>query len=302
VIAWLASFAFAGVPLVHDGGDVAALTAAVAQKTGLPAAELTPVALDTLLAAPPQVLGAASLRRSAQQPSTVSALQAEIGRARAARTSGDDAAALDHLDLAVALAGCLPSIVAPAELAEAFLLRAAVAAAKGDRAAEESELRTALALDPDAVWPEGDPVLAAVRADPARASLSVLPPPLASGPWIDGHAVAATQALSPGLHLAQYTGNSGIRSGWLTIGGDARLVLAGSYRRPILEQLAQPEGRDAVAALLAAAIPDLTAAYVAHAGGLWLITAEDGALTIAELVPMPPPAPVAAPVPARKKR
>jgi hypothetical protein len=302
-----ATFASAGVPVLHDGADVAAITEGVAARTGLPASQLDPVALDTLLATPPQVLGAASLRRCAREPSAPSAVEAEFGRAEAAYSASDDGAAMDHLDLALALAGCLPSIVEPAILARVFLLRGAVASEQGDVATASHELRSAVALVPDVAWPmgwgpEGAALLAAEQADLSTYSLSVVPPPATSGPWIDGRAVASTQPLGAGLHLAQYAGTSGIRSAWLTVGGDARFVLPGSFRRPVLELMVDPAGRAAVEALLEATIPEFQAAYVAHGGGLWLVTREPAGLVTAELVPIVPPAPELPVSTPRKKR
>jgi hypothetical protein len=307
VIALFASFALAGVPVVYDGGDPTAIVAAVAEKTGLPASQLTPVALDALLAAPPQVLGAASLRRCAREPVVPSAVQAELGRALAAWSANDEASAMDHLDLTLALAGCLSTIVDPAVLSQVFLLRGAVAVSRADPAAAKVELRSALALEPNAVWPptwgpDGASLLAEVQADPTRFTLATIPPPAASGPWIDGAAAPAAISLAPGLHLAQYAGSSGIRSGWLTVGGNARLVIPGGYRRPVLAQMATAPGQSSVGALVEATLPDLQAAYVADGGGIWLITIDETGLSTTELVPLPPPPATIAPEPTRGKR
>ena len=62
-------------------------------------------------------------------------------------------------------------------------------------------------------------------------------------------------ALSPGLHLAQHQSPRGLQTAWVVVGGDATLVVPQSFRRPILERMADPETRPEVEALLAAALP-----------------------------------------------
>jgi hypothetical protein len=60
----------------------------------------------------------------------------------------------------------------------------------------------------------------------------------------------------------------------------------------VLEQMVDPAGQAAVAALVAATAPSLTkfsAGYVTWGGGLWLVTAGDEGLSVSEIVPPPPP-------------
>ena len=299
---WLASAAWAGVPVIHDGA-AEIVVADVAARTGLPASQLTSVPLETVLAGPPVALGQATLRRCAGAPVAMSAVELELGRAQAAWSGGDDAGALDHLDLAVALAGCLSELVDTRSVSRGFMLRGALSA---DPEVAGGEMRTALALAPAAEWPVGYPaeasaILEVQRAVPPSATLDVAPASGASGPWLDGRPAseAGTWTLTPGLHLAQYTTPAGIRSAWLVLAGDSTLVLPGSFRRPILAHVGTPTERP-VLALLAAASPGADAAYVADGGGLWLVTREDAGWVASELVPRTVVAPE--PAPSKGKR
>lgn len=297
---WISWFiaARAGIPVIHDGGVAAEVIAAASARTGLPQTELTAQALDTLLAAPPQVLGDAVIRRCAKTATQMPEVFAELARAEVAFAKQDPFGAMDHLDLAVATLGCLDQIVEPDAAARVFRLRGAVELSESDVEGARGELRTALAFEPTLVWDAGLPAAGAALLDEERAAvascaLGTMPPASTSGPWIDSRsATASPHQVAPGLHLAQYGTTAGIRSAWLVVGGDATLVVPTSFRRPVVERMADPAGRPQVEALLAAAIPDFYAGYVAFGGGLWLVTRDQDQLATTELVAVPPAEPV----------
>ncbi|MCK6507613.1 hypothetical protein L6R53_30315 [Myxococcota bacterium] len=289
--------ALAGVPVVVDGGDAAAVPARVSERTGLPVDQLALVELSSLLDDPPQALGDAVMRRCAGAPTRMEAVRADLVRAEAAWTRRDRVTAFDHLDLAVAQLGCLGELVDREVAARTFLLRGALLAERGQPEAAQGELRTALAFDPELAWTgafpvEGEVLLAEQRAQPDELTVRVVPAGTSSGPWIDGRTVGgdgAVVAVGPGLHLAQHPSPAGIRSAWLVVGGDTTLVLPGSFRRPVLEALAEPATREPVQALLQATLPGFQAAYVSHQGWLWLLTLAGDQVETSELVVPPPP-------------
>ena len=204
----------AGVPVIYDGvsgGDAASLLASVSEHTGLAAAELDAMPLDELLAAPPQALGDAVMRRCAGGPTELETVRAELVRAEAAGQQGDHLGAQDHLDLAVANLGCLGELVDTRVAARIFMLRGAIEAEQGDTEAARGELRTALAFAPDLAWDlsmpgEGQPLLIEERATPAALQVRVVPAGTSSGPWVDGRTLQGKGdrvAVASGLHLAQ---------------------------------------------------------------------------------------------------
>lgn len=286
----------AGTPVVHDGADGSEVVAAVAARTGLPPSQLDPVHLDTLLRASPEVVGDAVLRRCARGDSNNEAVRTDLTRAEIAWAQADTVGTLDHLDLAVARLGCLTEVVDAPVASRVFLLRGALAAVRGDEPAADNEFRTARFLDPEVAWRDdlsevGRAVFETPQAPEILSSVEILPTGNASGPWIDGAEIDAGIRVPEGLHLAQYSSAMGIRSAWLSVGGDAILVLPGSFRRPVVQRMAEPAQQGQVEALVAATIPDLRAAYVAHEGGLWLITRDGDGTTTTEISPLPPPPP-----------
>lgn len=287
----------AATPVVVDGTASPQLLAEVSALTGLPAEQLVVQALDPLLQAPPQTLGDAIVRRCTGEATRGEQVLTELVRATAAwNGSQDEVATQDHLDLAVAHLGCLGELADPQVAAQVFLLRGALEARRGDPEVARNELRTALAFRPDLVWDsrlplEGETVFAEVQQGGPAGRLEVVPSGLQSGPWVDGRLLPADGVeVGVGLHLAQHASAAGIRSSWLVVGGDARLVLPGSFRRPILEKVADPQARDSVEALLAATLPSFQAAYVAYGGGLWLVSQGPEGLDCLELRALPAPA------------
>jgi hypothetical protein len=293
------TLAFAGTPVVHDGGVPTEVIATVSSRTGLPTTQLDSIPLDTLLGAPPQALGGAVVRRCTKGPTQNAAVESEVVRAEAALVVNTDVVgAMDHLDLAVAELGCLGELVDTETAARVFLMRGALGAETEEETAR-GEMRTALAFDREVAWhdklPEaGKKLLEEERANPATHRLDVAPASSSSGPWLDGRAVVVGSlgtTVQQGLHLVQYGTSTGIRSAWLVLGGDASLVIPGSFRRPVVERFADKEAWPEVQALVAAAIPDFFAAYVYHGGGLWLVSKDEGMVSTTEIAAPPPPPP-----------
>jgi len=285
------------VPIVHDRPDPADLVATVARHTGLPHEQLAPVSMDELRDAPPEVLGDAVLRRCASGPTMANSLRSSLARAEAAWSASDALSAFDQLDLAVSDMGCLGELIEPAVAARIFQLRGSLEAQRDEPLAASSEFRTALGFDPELTWVTrypgvAAPIFEAERSSPRPHSIVVLPTGTSSGPWVDGSALSSQGGhidVSPGLHLVQHATSRGIRSAWLMVTGDARLVLPESFREPILDGVLEPDRALEVAALVCAALPDFTAAYISHAEGLWLVTLGSGGPELSVVVEPPPP-------------
>lgn len=303
---WIAfsGVAAAGVPVVFDGSTAEEALAAVAERTGLPESQLDALPLATLRETPPDVRGDAVLRRCATTPIEGDPVRTDLARARAAFVKDDRFKAMDYLDLAVAKIGCLSEVVDPPVAAQVFAFRGALAATGGDTEAAKTapgEFRTAIELVRDLAYPDwlpeaAKPAFDAVRTEVDEADaaplalLTVVPFTTVSGPWVDGIEVDGQTQLRPGLHLLQYSSPKGIRSGWLSIGTKADIVLPGQVRGPLLERLTTPLGPPLVSALLEVAVKDLASAYITHNGGLWLIAkASDGEVTVEVVDPPHPP-------------
>ena len=305
LLALIAAAAHAGIPLVHEGGDAEALTAEASERTGLPADQFTAVDVGVLRQKPPQGLGEIAVRRCARQPSQNSAVRAELVRAEAALGVDDLMATTDHLDLAVAELGCLSEVVEASVAARVFLLRGALIAESGRPDEARGEIRTSLAFDAKINWPSGYPVsgqalVAEEAGNPTRHPVAAVPDP-GLGPWIDGAEVQDSAELSEGLHLFQYGGPKGIRSAWLVVGGAGSIVVPEKFQAPVLAPFAKADTRADLERLLAGSIDAFEAAYVAHAGGLWLVVAEGAGASTTELVAPPPPPPPPEPEPTKKR-
>lgn len=272
----------AGVPVVFEGVDEAAVLQRVADRSATPIDQLDATPVSALLGTPPplQVAGGGTLRHCAGTTTRAADVRTLQLRAEAAWRSEDLQTALDQLDLGITRLGCLGDRVEPKVAARLFLLRGGLLAQAGDPEGGKAELRTALALHPDAQWdgtlPDaGAPLLQAVAAEPQDASLAAVPT-VSTPPWVDGRAVTTTTVpLRPGLHLVQRAGPGGLQSAWLSLESPATLVMPDAYRRPVLSQLADDSHQPAVLALLQATVgTDPT--YVATADALWLITWDAG--------------------------
>ena len=305
-IGTLIGSAWAGIPVILDETDGTSALAQVAQRTGLPEAQLDALYLRDLLDQDPSILGQAVLRHCAGAPTRAGGIRTEVARAEAAWRDGNALATMDHLDLAIAQLGCLVEFVEPTIASRMFALRAGLLAEQSERDRAIEELRSALAFEPDLVWNEAFPaegarLLAEIRGEVdssqeaplLHTELVVAPADSTSGPWIDGVDVKDTSGhvtLSLGAHLLQTASVAGITSGWLSLGGPATLVVPTSYRRPILEKMSDPSDRAEVEALIMTSLDDFEAAYAAIQGGLWLITTDDDGLPFTtELVAIPPP-------------
>ena len=299
---WLLSAAFAGTPVIYDDALPAMVREQVSGRTGLPGDQLDLIAFRDLIASPPAALGSAVMRHCAAEPIEMTALRTELSRAEGSWRLHDPQTAMDHLDLAVAWMSCLTVLAEPAPLARLFLLRGALLAQRD--AAEEAldEMNTALAFDPELTWDdsfpaEGEAVLTTARASDIANQISLTPPGTTSGPWLDGHlAQGESIAVRSGLHLIQVASPAGLRSAWLFVRQDAALVIPTGYHRSDLTRIASIEGDDPLLTLLQGSFSDLAAAYIASAGGLWLVTVEDGEISV---IPLESP-PVEAPPPTQK--
>lgn len=292
--------AAAGVPVVHDDDGNAAV-AQVAQRVGVEEATLDAVHVNTLLAARPSALGEATLRHCAGESTRRDEIRAAVVRAEAAWREGDAPRALDHLDRGVVRLGCMAERVEPAVAARLFLLRGGLFA--WDQRPEEAlaELRTALSLNPEATWDdtfpsEGAPMLAGLKADGTRATVALAPAATAAGPWVDGALPpdgATELALRPGLHLVQVLTKGAVQSAWLTVRGDGALVVPRAFKPNALQAVAQDDSaaRKPVERLLQASFAEQPAAYVSHAGGLWMVRIERTPETQQLVSPPPPPDP-----------
>lgn len=300
--------AWAGVPVIHDG-DGAAVRRALADQTGLPSDQFDLHSIKELRRLAPRVVGDATLRHCSGPPTRASELRALQVRAEAALRAGETAVAQDHLDLGIAGLGCLGEPVESNIGARLFLLRGALHADAGQLERAPAELQTALALDPDQQWPEGlgsqhASLLAEAQAVVPSAELSVTPPPRGAAPWVDGRPVQTGVVLRPGLHLVQVPSTSGLHSAWLTIRGNAALVIVDSLRPTRLDGIAsKPPDRHSLRVVQAVA--DGPSAYVVRRGGIWLVELEGDKPVVTELraPAAAEPAPGAVvPPPARKRR
>jgi hypothetical protein len=292
----LAGTVQAGVPIVYDQEAPSDAVSRVVQATGLPPDQLDPTPLDNLLEATPRVLGNAAIRHCSGAPAHTSDLRALLVRAEAALRSGDTSAAMDQADLGMADLGCLADRVEISMAARLFLLRFDLLLRQGQTDAARGELRTALSLQPDAaanlVLPAGSPPIEDLRTEVPLVALTIAPRDSTCPPSIDGHDPpkdGGPMRLSPGLHLLQIPSTAGLRSAWLTVQGDATLVVPGAFHRPLLERLASVTDRDDVEALILATLGS-DGVYATQGGCVWLVSQQDGvphATTLAE----PPPAP-----------
>ena len=129
----LVGLARAATPVVVDGPAPPQLLAELSALTGLPTEQLQVQALEPLLAAPPQALGDAVVRRCTGEATRTDQVQTELVRASAAWSGGqDEVGTQDHLDLAVAYLGCLGELADAPVAAQVFLLRGALEARRGD--------------------------------------------------------------------------------------------------------------------------------------------------------------------------
>ena len=243
---WVGAVASAAAPVVVHQTPAAEARAQVAQRTGLPEAQLRAVELDTLLDGHPAALGDVTLRHCAGAPARMDEIRAAQVRAENAWRTDDIQGALDLLDLGMSRLSCLTERVDPGVTARLFLLRGGLFARTGRPVIAVQELNSALALQPEARWDdrlpaEGQPILEGLKMDGSRATLALAPGATAGGPWIDGALPptgTAEIALRPGLHLIQIASTAGLTSAWLTVEGDGALVVPRAYRRPVIERMA----------------------------------------------------------------
>jgi hypothetical protein len=249
---WFVVPARAAIPVLTEGTPPADAVQAVSARAAVPADQLAAVTLDELVVREPvAVAGDGVFRRCPTTPVDASRVDADLARAAAAVDRGD-ADAWTQLDRLVVELGCLTQVASPPVGARAFALRAAVRRARGDAPAD-------LALE--------DAVAASFSAPTGEVPVRFVGGGT-SGPWVDGRAAAAPARFSPGLHLLQYTGAKGVRSGWLTVQGEVTVVFADAITRPALDGLSDPVRQEAALAVVASLV-EPPVAYVVSGGGIW---------------------------------
>jgi|GEM_PF-4678049 len=284
--------ALAETPVVHAHSDQTGVLRRVSERTGLPMEQLRAVHVDTLTSRPATVSGDGSIRHCAGRTVSAPDLRALQLRAEAAWRDEQVQDALDQLDLGITQLGCLRERVDKKTATRMFLLRAGLLAHTGNATDALEEAHSALALTPDIRWddtlpPEGKAVLDQARATAEDAQLSVVPN-VSTPPWVDGKALPPGTPLArrPGLHLVQLPATSGIESAWLTLRGDAVLVLPGGFRAPVLDRMKDDD--PALMHLLHATI-GTEPTYISTHDGMWLVTWEGDTPSVEVLVAPPTP-------------
>ena len=290
----VSSIGWAQTPVVHDSDDVTDVLRRISERTAVPMNQLEGIHIDTLTKRPPTIDGEGSLRHCSGATFTAPELRALELRAETAWRAGEAQEALDQLDLGITQLGCLRERVEKKTATRMFLLRAGLLAHAGNTSSAIEEASSALALTPDVAWddklpPEGEPVLAEAKNTERSGSIRVVPR-VTTPPWVDGAALPSGAPVSkrPGLHLVQIPSTSGLQSAWLTLQGDATLVLPAGFRAPVLDRMRSSD--PALMQLLHATVGDAPT-YVASGEGIWFITYTNGTPaieTLAEPLPMPP--------------
>ena len=276
----LPSGALAGAVVVHDSGDVTDVLRQVSHRTALPMDQLEGIHIDELTARPPTVAGDGALRHCAGKSIRANDIRALQLRAEVAWRDGERQDALDQLDLGITQLGCLADRVDRKVATRMFLLRAGILADAGHSTDAHEELRSALAMSPDAVWDEklpaaGAELLEQVRMEPESAHVAVAPK-LTTPPWVDGQAVPDGLPLPRrvGLHLAQVPSTAGLQSAWLTLDGSATIVVPSGFRGDVLAGMQQDRSRADLLKLFEATVGDKPT-YVRWNDALWLITRDE---------------------------
>lgn len=304
MLALFASWALAQTPVVHlDELPSSDAIEAVAALSGLPPSQLDSLPMGEVLASPPALLGAGSLRRCARPPSTLDDVRAEIGRARRALIAEDITDTQNRLDAAVTMLGCIEEVADAAVGAELYLLRGAVHAWLDQLEDAHYEYLTAFAFDRALAWDESLPEAGRLSFEAARSAVPegvvhFLPGKPVSGPWLDGALTHEPTPAAKSLHLAQVATGTGVQTAWLVVAGEATVVVPGSFRTNAIEAIGRGSEPAGFSRLLAATIPDFQAAYVVHQGGVWLLLREGSDLVVSELAPR---VEVAAPVPLTRR-
>ncbi len=277
---WAASVAQAATPVVYEGIDASIVLQRVSERTAVPIDQLEAVAADALVHRPAALAGPGTLRHCAAQPVRSADIRTLVLRAEVAWREGQPQDALDQLDLATMQLGCLSERVDHRVAARLFLVRGALQVHFGQAETAQAELQTALAFAPDLVWDPQLPVDAAdaletARRAPAAAGIRVVPH-LSTPPWLDGVPLATGETVQkrPGLHLVQIPATAGLQTAWMTVQGDATLVVPAAHRLPLLSK-DFPEDLPGLGSLLQATL-GAQATYLVTNDGMWLVTFDDG--------------------------
>jgi len=274
------AIAWGEATVVHDSGDVTDVLRQVSHRTALPMDQLKGVHINELTSRPPTVAGAGALRHCATKPIRANDIRALQLRAEVAWRDGERQHAIDQLDLGITQLGCLTDRVDRKVATRMFLLRAGMLAEAGESTDAHEELRSALAMSPDAAWDDklpsaGRELLEQVRQEPESAKVSVSPT-LTTAPWVDGQPIPNALPLPRrvGLHLAQVPSTSGLQSAWLTLDGAATIVVPAGFRGDVLAGMADETSRQHLLKLFEATVGDKPT-YVHWHNALWLITRDD---------------------------
>ena len=277
----------AGTAVVHDHSDQTDVLRRVSTRTAVPMEQLEAIHIDQLVSRPPTISGEGSIRHCAGQTISGADLRALQLRAEAAWRNEHFQDARDQLDLGISQLGCLRDRVDRKTATRMFLLRTGMFARAGDTEGALQEALTAIALTPDIRWDdtlpsEGKAVLTKARETTEDAHLSVVPA-VSTPPWIDGAPLpsGAPLARRAGLHLLQVPATSGLQTAWLTLEGDAVLVVPAAYRAPVLDRMVDED--PALLHLLEATV-GRAPTYVVTDDGIWLVTHADGSPSVEVLV------------------
>ncbi len=281
----------AGTPVVYDDTDVTDVLRRVSARTAVPMDQLEGIHIQTLTERPALVSGEGSIRHCAGQTVTTTELRALQLRAESSWRAGELQDALDQLDLGIIQLGCLRERIDRKTATRMFLLRTGLLAHTGNVDGATAEANSALTLDPNLSWDPslpsaGEAVLESARAAAHDAQLTIVPN-VSTPPWVDGDALP-TETASPrrtGLHLVQIPDTSGLRSAWLSLDGEAVLVLPSGFRAPALDRM---EASDTAILHLFEATLGAQPTYVATTEGIWFVTYTDGEPSVETLVAPPP--------------
>ena len=184
----------AAAPLLHAADEPP--EEALARAAGLLDGPAEPAVIASFTAGrPPSLTGVGELGVCAAAPRDAAAIEALVADAEGALAYVEDDRALSLLGQAASALTCLSEPLAPPLAARIYYLRGVALVSLGDRPGAWGALQQAVVFDPDLVWdedfpPDGEPTLAAARAELAHAAPARLTL-VAGGPrFVDGRAVA----------------------------------------------------------------------------------------------------------------
>ena len=309
LIALLAT-AHAADPVVHAGGDPAAVLARVASTANVPVTELRAVTIPELVQGrAPVLLGGGKLTPCTAAASNRAAIEASLDIAKGAILYMEYGSARAALDAAIRGLGCLQEPVEPSLAARAWYLLGIVAHASSDQATSRAAFRQARLFQPDMTWDPNYPPAAQVTFDAVAAemkaaslvSLAVVPEPPEGAVRIDGRpvkVVGGTVAVSPGAHHVQVgTGALVTVNVELDANAPATLLLPQFVTPDALRWAGDGDRRAALTAILSGSLGTSGSVFVVSGDVLWRVRLGGSAwdfVGTGASVPMTTPPPVAA--------